>query len=843
MPADTTAPVVTAEGIAAAVKSGELTRFYPVGFDQGLALSVGGRSSRGWGGAQLRGGLPDMEGNRNLTGSEWWGAPGRIGVVEKMVREEPTLQAMRLAMTLPLMSGTWGMLAPEDPTPQEQEATDFADLALFEHLDSDGGWHGWLEQAVQYQWRGFTPSEPYWPYDRELKRTLLGLKPLMPWTVKKWVQEPDERYGLEQWPRTGDLPPGANRQAVALTADELLNLRYMPAGGDPAPMGAFRPSYGDYMAASTYRVLESQGFSRASYGVPTIEVDPTVQGFDGTQETIDDVNLAAQNYRADFRSAMMFPKGYKLTFQEFPFRGDMLREAITAKRHSMGMSVLATFLRTGETKGALSLHDGQVLFFTISLQQAANMIARALSVGRHAPIKLLIAKNFPDVRRFPTVQPPEIRIGDPAALVTAIVDASSKGVLTDPDRGIEDRIREVLSLPGRPEPVSGPLNPDEPDPDDEVDDDTAEEQEAPPKKGAKPKPADDEVEEDVAEEQGQSATIALAAGYGDRVIAGPRGRALRACEEAVRFSETRGKTDAGKEEQARIIYEWRQRIAEPYGRELTTSADLPDAQSRPVPGQKALIEALSANLRAAYRAGGESVRNESDRIAADPELQKRIAGGDVDVGEGGDVPAPARLSGSGCGCGVGDPWLIRLSLKERMEQAGKRPDGWELAKKREVQAPPPDDDMPESDFDDIDPEDSIYSVAKTTATSQADKVRMTAIAALQAQGTGGALPEAASIAGIVTTSVESLATSSDMHQAQADVNTIFGLGRSQELRAEGFSLYIYSAMLESDSCDACLGHDGETFGADQLDVYATPAGWCEAVPQDLCNCITLGIAS
>ena len=95
--------------------------------------------------------------------------------------------------------------------------------------------------------------------------------------------------------------------------------------------------------------------------------------------------------------------------------------------------------------------------------QAAARIAKALSVGRHAPIKRLVAKNFPDVRRFPTVQPPEIRIGDPATLVTAIVEASSKGALVDGDRAIEDRLREILSVPARPEPAGGPLDPDDPD--------------------------------------------------------------------------------------------------------------------------------------------------------------------------------------------------------------------------------------------------------------------------------------------------------------------------------------------------------------------------------------------
>ena len=838
---------VTERTARAAADSGRIHRVWPEDFDPQAAWSLAGTGSRqpsGWTGVDVVSGQVSLEPNRLLGPGQWWGQQDSIGTNERMVREDPVLQAMNLAMTLPILSGKWTVEDVPDADAMELEAADFLRTALFENLHADGGWQGWLEQAVQFMRRGFQPFELYWPFDKELGRTLLGMRPLMPWTVEDWLPEADGRYGIRQWASNEDRPVGSSAmqssKGATLTADELLNLRYMPEGDNPSPMGAFRSCWGDWMARSTFRKLEAQGYTRYAYPTPVIKVDPTVRGFDGTDATVSAVNRAAQNYRAGVYAANMMPVGYSIEEIEFKFDGDQIREAIVAKGHAMLTSVHATFLRTGETKGALSLHDGQVQFFSLGLQQAANKIASDLSVGRHAPTKRLLAKNFPDLRRFPVVKAPEIRIGDPAAYVKAVVEAEAAGSVVDSDRSVEDRLRDVMALPPRPEPEDEPETPDE----DEVDEEIAEEQDAAPEVASKP--ADDEVDDETAEEQETAATerLTLADVSADRFVTGPRGRPVRAAEEVVRYSETLGATNAGKEEQARIIADWRERIADGYGKELSTAPTLEDAMLRPVPGKKDLVDALEANLRRSYTAGRMSVQAEADRLESDPALQAKIAKGDAEVGEGGDIPAPERLSEHGCGCGCcHEPLSVPLSLAERMALAPYEPsDGMALAKKRKrkVKAPDPADGMPESDLDDIDPEASIFSVAATTAVAAVDRVKQASSTALQGQGRGGAMPDSQAVRGIVRTAVTALSSGPDMNQGQADVNTLFGLGRAQELRAEGAGRYLYSALLESDSCDPCLSHDGETFGPEELSAYLTPAGWCDSAPGgNKCNCLLL----
>jgi len=130
-------------------------------------------------------------------------------------------------------------------------------------------------------------------------------------------------------------------------------------------------------------------------------------------------------------------------------------------------------------------------------------------------------------------------------------------------------------------------------------------------------------------------------------------------------------------------------------------------------------------------------------------------------------------------------------------------------------------------------------VAATTADAAAARVQAEVMRALQSAGVGGALPAGEDIPAVVGSAVGALSPGSDAAQGQRDANTIFGLGRSQQMRAEGVERYLYSTLLESQSCEPCRSHDGEVFGADRLDDYATPASWCEG--GDLCNCLIIGL--
>jgi hypothetical protein len=194
--------------------------------------------------------------------------------------------------------------------------------------------------------------------------------------------------------------------------------------------------------------------------------------------------------------------------------------------------------------------------------------------------------------------------------------------------------------------------------------------------------------------------------------------------------------------------------------------------------------------------------------------------------------------GPGCGCGSPAQSLDSRRLTDRMALADETTpaQGRRRVRKPEPVGPP----VPA--IDDIDPNEAIESIARTTAASMADRLREAARRVLQALGIGGALPR--DVAGTVESAVVDLSHGVEMAQAQRDTNTIFGLGRMQMQRATGSDspdgpLYMFSNLAESDTCQFCEQFDGQTYGPDQMAFFSTPFALCEG--GDNCNCLGIQI--
>ena len=201
----------------------------------------------------------------------------------------------------------------------------------------------------------------------------------------------------------------------------------------------------------------------------------------------------------------------------------------------------------------------------------------------------------------------------------------------------------------------------------------------------------------------------------------------------------------------------------------------------------------------------------------------------------GSVAASDHVHGSGCGCGVRGPLLDSRSLSERIHAMADKP---QIGGKRKVKKPKPAPSQADSDVDDIEPNEAIESVARTTVASMVARLRNRAQSVLQNAGIGGALP-VTGIAALVTTSIRALSPGMESNQAQADVNTTFGLGRAQQQRAEGADRFIFSNLLESQTCQFCDQFDATVFGPDELDFFATPFSLCEG--GDKCNCLIIAV--
>ena len=798
-------------------QSQQATPVFPQHIQAPMSLGTGLERPSGYVGVPLIGGDIDLDHNSNLDSYSWRGSYDNIGIVDQMVREDPVAQAIKLAWTLPLLSVQWS-IEPGSDDPKDVEIAEFVQSALFEHLS--GGWHAFLEQAVSFTWRGLSAFEIVARYDKELGATVIDqLSPRLPWTIYQWQRYKDGRYGFQQWPDPADPPVGGgsySRMELAgatLKPDQLLMFTFQPEGNNPEPMGILRPAYSAWRQRRTYLKLEATGYERAAYGVPYVEVEPGANPAD-----VDQVNIILRELRAGIRAFAMFPRGFKLQWSECPMKAAEIREARIAAGVDMARAALSQFLFTGESAGAYSLIQGQLDHYTMALQQAANSIATTLSQGPHALVKRLVAWNYPGVNVYPYVQAGEVRVGDPKQLVEAIKMATEAGIVM-PDALIESKVRDVLSLPERLD-KGIPADPeDSPEPKDDLEPPPTDETAPPP-----PAPAASQRGEEPAgrEEEGVAAReLPLPFSLADRPVAdrvegdifveGPRGRAVRPEEGCIRYSETVGATLEAKEKMALTISEWRAETAPDYAKRLAEKKTIDEMLEVEVPDQDKLEKRLVEQLRDIYEVGQKAVEGEVDRQEKDESLRpgpkKELA----------ETPFHSHNC-PGCLFG-GEEHSVALAKK--------------------IKAPPPAPDEPPSEIDDIDPEDSVVAMARTATRTSADRLRQTTVASIQDVGIGGMPPALAVVEAVAIDSIRDLSVGPDLRISQRVTNSVYGLGRMQELRAEGVLEYQYTNLAESESCDPCLDHDQDTFGADELAFYATPADWCEGGA--MCNCLVIGL--
>ena len=577
---------VSKEDVERAQKAGVPQTVYPQTFDPTiLAEARGLGQSRGYVGIPLIGGTIDLDHNVNLDSYDWRGSYDDIGVVDQIVREDPVGAAIKLAWTLPLLSVQWSV-QPASDDPKSVQIAEFVQNCLFEHMK--GGWANFLEQAVQFTWRGFSAFEIVARYDKELGATVIdNLAPRLPWTIDDWQKYPDGRYGFTQFADPSDPPLGgrANKntyQGATLPPDKILLFRFQPEGDNPEPMGILRPAYASWRQRRTYLKLEATGYERSAYGIPTCTVEPGANPGD-----VEQVNIILRELRAGIRAFAMFPKGFTLEWTECPMKADAIRNARIAAGQDMARAALCQFLFTGVTE-------------------------------------------------YPYIKAGEIRVGDPKQLVEAVKTAVDAGVVT-PDDQIEAKIRDVLSLPQRVDNAARPID---------VDPSTGPGHNAPVEPGDEPAESSDPEspppgsepsvssrgeeqarrEEEMLHECSSSCNhVAL----NDRVesdmyIEGPRGREVRPVERSVRYSEVGGVKDEANKAIADTITRWRNSIIEEYTESLTEFETVDEMMAVPVPRVDELQEMLIDELREVYEKGIKAVERELERQEKDPSLTVEI---------------------------------------------------------------------------------------------------------------------------------------------------------------------------------------------------------------------------
>lgn len=715
-------------------------------------------------------------------------------------------------------------------------------------------------------------------------------------------------FGRASRGRSRHLSSGST---IDIPAKRIIQARYLPNGDDPAPYGLGRALWFGYKASESLNKFLLQGAEKAAFGIPQIVIGPEANPGERTtvNQLVANLRVGAiarfslpDGYSVVWHEVPWSAKeildaltllqkaAHRATNTQHLFTGSdngtqSLHGSQTKAFHT-GVNVVCKAIVQALSQGPVDtapLKQLGVLNFkglrqfpsltfgpppVVDVKTWMDGVSAAVSAGVLTPDGGVEA-SVRDVLQLDEMPPETLEmwrarienesvpdIGGAGAsealngsqVNSAVAIAQTQGTPTK-----ENAATMLATFFGIPLEAANAMLPDggTPEPTETTTDDDPDPKPPTPTKAKAPE-ADEGGEEADKMEAGAKPVAAADLGERsrfDRMLSGPRGRPVRPIEEVVALSETTGQTSLGKEVVSGILLRWRDKTAALYGELVENAADsLGDVATIPVPNQRELIEELTEALRTSYRSGVHSVERETARLEASPDLRKRVESGMAPtVGAPGTVAPPVRLSehSATCGCGVHAERLVPFSLSERMAVLADGDVNDRLRKNATKPVRAPTGPGPEMD---IDPEDSIESVARTTTAAEAARMKQAAMRSLQSAGTGGALPgpdsavvpgapTSASVSSIITNAIRSLSDGVERNQAQADVNTIFGLGRNQQAVAQGSELFVYSNLFESVTCDPCEEFDGHVFGLDQMDFFATPFSQCQG--GDMCGCLIL----
>jgi len=862
---DPLTPSPTESDLDAARAAGTSLRVYADGWGdvvEGLAeVGAGGRRSHS--GVEVIGGQVQVEANRDLFPREWRGSSNEPGVVDAMMLD-PVGAAIASEYRDNLRPARPRIEPAADATPEEEADAEYVETVLFKTMPA-GGWRCFWDEAIEGVVRGLSLFERTFPFDKALGANVVRLDPILPWSIENWI--PDSNgWSVEQAPTDSDEQRASrNRRGVVLDSKRLVAVRYgwQNRGGNPEPYGLMRPGYRSWKSRRLLHLLLMNGSERAAYGIPYIEIDPDV----AQKGDLDTVKNMMRNWRASLRGFGTFPPGYKPGVLTVPFDA----AKVTALYDRMGIEWFqacgVAHLRIGDGAGAFNLHESMGSAFGRRLQGVSLMLAEFVEREIVRPLVLL---RRPGADRFPKVNPGETLVGSPIELIGSSVAAVAAGVVVDRDGEVEERIRSLLLLPDAPasdddETVDGgaggpdvqkaafngaqiasavgiverviagsisresgvamlvgffPIDTETaeamlgdtafeaptaapPSFEPEVDEDA--EPDADDVEDGDPESDPSEESEDVAEAVETAEALSLADRFDGRLDAfgrltsGPGGRPPRDEERVIRLDETRAKTERGARAAMDAIDDWRGDIATEYAGALATRSTPEEMLDVDVPGVEELTAALVAVYGKAYASGVSSISSEKRRADAGPPRPP-------------STPSDATPHDFGeCHCGT----------------------------VHAAEAPLPAPGLPSDRIDTLDPDAVIRSIAATTAHAEAAKVKTATLAALQARGRTGFVPDGEDFVDVVKDTVRQLSLPLARVAGQKDVNTVFGIARQQALRAQGSRSFMYSNFVESETCTPCADRDGDTFGPTGLAEYATPAVWCEG--GDLCNCLILAL--
>lgn len=357
--------------------------------------------------------------------------PDDLAVYNRMRRNDGTVQALEMALTLPIRSTEWHIEEAGNGS-TAREAAELVRENLLNHTTHT--FDDFLRESLLALFYGFTPFEKVFEeHDGYIKWRKLASR--HPATIKRFIT--DQHGGLQS------LVQQVGGQDYIIPIEKLLVFIYRREFSNHRGLSILRAAYKHWKILDTFYLLQAIGFERWVAGVPHGTVPP------GTPQSDRDAYLALlTKLRSSEYTALVTPSDYdlKLIGEDAARAVTNLNEPIQHHSTQIVKSALAQFLNlgTGNT-GSWALSKDHSQLFMFSLNSTAAWIAEY--IYRHA-IRQLCHYNFGiDFSEYPKITYTDLRLIFMREEIASMVGSLIQQGVTTPDPELDNFVRGVLDLP------------------------------------------------------------------------------------------------------------------------------------------------------------------------------------------------------------------------------------------------------------------------------------------------------------------------------------------------------------------------------------------------------------
>ena len=392
-----------------------------------------------------------------------------VRVYKEMSENDPVISAMLFAFEMSARQADWFFEPPPSPTPQEIEATVFAN-SLIE--DMSFTWQDTLSEALTVLPYGWSAAEIVYkirggPEDTDPKRLSKFSDGKIGWrkfafrsqdTLEKWIM--DENGGVLGM--TQRAPP--DFQSVDIPVEKLLLFRIGSNKNNPEGRSILRGAYRAWFFKKRIEELEGIGIERDLAGIPTAWIPLEYMSKDAEpnkKAVFEEFKRIVTQLRGDEMDGLVLPLGYTAGGQEL-FKFELMSTGGTRQHDTdqiiqrwdqrISQSVLADFIIVGHSaQGSFALSQQKTQTFLMAVTAILDTIAE--TINRHA-LPQLFAFNAFNVERLPRFTHSELEVRDIKDVSNFVLRLSTAGHdFTDPET--DAHLRRLAGLPER-DPESDP---------------------------------------------------------------------------------------------------------------------------------------------------------------------------------------------------------------------------------------------------------------------------------------------------------------------------------------------------------------------------------------------------